>query len=154
MDIKPDCVRHAWLWWQQNDNLWEISWVTCTDSELTYTTMASWLGVTVLLLTCFLPGRGTNSSQHQWDDRGYLIFCLCMGRFGNQAEHFLGGLAFAKKIDRTLIVPPFRTYNQFVGSKQNIESEPVTVIELKHLTLVTSIDFIHQLNVFIECCYW
>lgn len=59
-----------------------------------YTVMASWLGVTVLLLLCFLPGRGFNSSEHQWDDRGYLIFCLCMGM---SSVHFMHAMLRKEK---------------------------------------------------------
>lgn len=49
------------------------------------------------------------------DERGYLIACLAMGRFGNQIDQLLGSMHFARRTGRVFVAPPLVTYNALAG---------------------------------------
>lgn len=63
----------------------------------------------ILVLICLHIGVSTSQNLEP-DENGYIMFCPCMGRFGNQADHYLGALGFAKGLNRTLVLPPWVEY--------------------------------------------
>ncbi|XP_014679703.1 PREDICTED: GDP-fucose protein O-fucosyltransferase 1-like [Priapulus caudatus] len=74
------------------------------------------------------------------DPSGYLIFCLCMGRFGNKVDHFLGGLAWAKRVNRTLVLPPWLSAE---GSAPYETLFSVDAVRRYH-RVITADDFMRQ----------
>ncbi|CAI8050008.1 GDP-fucose protein O-fucosyltransferase 1 [Geodia barretti] len=91
--------------------------------------MSNWM-LDILLLALW-AGTGCG---YEWDDHGYVLYCPCMGRFGNQAAHFLGALRFAKELNRTLAVPPWRSYTR----KANVpfgELFDIEVVQRYHKSL-------------------
>nr|XP_022901836.1 GDP-fucose protein O-fucosyltransferase 1 [Onthophagus taurus] len=65
------------------------------------------------------------------DELGYILYCPCMGRFGNQADNFLGALGFAHGLNRTLVLPAWVEYRY--GEPRSIQIPFDTYFKVKHL---------------------
>ncbi|KRZ51466.1 GDP-fucose protein O-fucosyltransferase 1 [Trichinella nativa] len=85
------------------------------------------MGIGIALFSLFITVAG--HQKEVVDSNGYLVYCPCMGRFGNQVEQFLGTLSFAKHINRTLVLPPFIEYDS--GKTKMIRF--TDYFQLKHL---------------------
>lgn len=59
---------------------------------------------------------------------------MIIGRFGNQADHFLGALAFAIGLNRTLVLPPWVEYHY--GQLKSIQVPFETYFKVDPLTKI------------------
>ncbi|CAH0603187.1 unnamed protein product [Chrysodeixis includens] len=71
------------------------------------------------------------------ESTGFVVYCPCMGRFGNQADHFLGALAFSQGLNRTLVLPPWVEYRY--GEPRSIQVPFKTYFNVEYLALTHNV---------------
>ena len=79
--------------------------------------------VVIFLLLALHSPSSSSGSDFDVDPEGYVMFCPCMGRFGNQIAQFLGAMSFAKAINRTLVLPHFVEYIPYQAGSLQIPFE-------------------------------
>ncbi|CAH8484979.1 unnamed protein product [Schistosoma turkestanicum] len=75
--------------------------------------------------------------MHQYTiqcDVAYITYCPCMGRLGNQIEQFLGMIAFAIRVNRTLVLPPWNI----------MSSLEANFVPFENLFNITTLLSVHQ----------
>lgn len=98
-------------------------------------------------LLCVLSSSIGDRTDLIRESGGYLVYCPCMGRFGNQADQFLGSLSFSQALGRTLVLPPWVEYSQFSASSKMVPWDTyfnTSVLE-EHHKVVTMDHFMKHL---------
>ncbi|WKX97352.1 hypothetical protein Q1695_013196 [Nippostrongylus brasiliensis] len=98
----------------------------------------------MMLITSFFCALLVSVYSVEIDPKGYIIFCPCMGRYGNQVDQLLGVMRFSKELDRTLVLPNFIEYpfpNTVMVPFESVFS--VTEIE-KYMKVIKMVTFIRD----------
>ena len=85
-----------------------------------YAACAALLATATAAFCCSLAAAAATAAIAV-DENGYVVFCPCMGRFGNQVETFLGTLEFTRQLNRTLVLAPFLDYP--IGASEAVSGE-------------------------------
>lgn len=100
----------------------------------------------ILVLVSICVDGSVTTSSAEWDANGYVMYCPCMGRLGNQFEQFLGAIRFIKEMNRTLIVPPWVAYDHKSGTSFTAYDTWFDIDELgKYLRVIPMNKFMEEL---------